>query len=162
MLSSQQITLITKEGHRIVTRSELKNISVLIKNELLSQNSNEVTLSDISLDSLQKVLEFAHHHKYKHPDVPKKPLPSSNISDALEDPWDCFFIKSLDLKLLIETMSAADIMGIESLSEICQAQLATFFKNKGIEELNQEFFVDEELTLSDEEELVKKYRIPEA
>lgn len=85
MLKLQQITLITKEGHKIVTRSELKNISHLIRHELLHSESTEISLINVSLEALQKILEFAHHHKYKHCDVPKKPLPTSDISDAIDD-----------------------------------------------------------------------------
>lgn len=59
-------------------------------------------------------------------------------------------------------MVSADYIGFDSLLQICQAQLASLFKDKGIEELSQDFQVEEELTPELEEELIKRYQIHEA
>lgn len=155
-MSDQQITLVTKEGTKVTTREAFRNLSNLINNVLEDSGVEEEIPIDVSFDVLQHILHFADHHNFQHAAPPKKPVPSNDIAQALEDPWDAIFIKGFSKDNLIDLLLAVNYLDIRSLLDICFATVASEFKGKNIEELKEEYGITEEFTPEVEEELKRE------
>ncbi|CAG9319998.1 unnamed protein product [Blepharisma stoltei] len=153
-MSDQLITLVTKEGTKITTSHNFKNLSNLIQNVLEDSGPNEeIPIEYVSEDTLRRILEFAEHHQFIAPAPPKKPIPSRDISKAIEDQWDVSFIKSFDDNKLTELILSVNYLDMKSLLDICCACIAARFKERSVEELREEYHVQEEFTLEVEQAL---------
>ncbi|CAG9318042.1 unnamed protein product [Blepharisma stoltei] len=156
-MSDQQITLVTKEGIKVNTRESFRNLSHLINNVLEDSGvGEEIPIEHVSNNVLHSILQFAEHHNFQPAAPPKKPIPSNDIAQALEDPWDAEFIKRFNRDELIELLLAVNYLDMRSLLDICFATIASMFKGKNIEELKSEYGITEEFTPEMEEQLKRE------
>lgn len=70
------------------------NMSGLLKN-MLEDNDNyseDIPMESIPSSFLKDIIEYCEHYNFdKVPNIPK-PLPSNNLSQELNDPWEAAFI----------------------------------------------------------------------
>ena len=96
-------------------------------------------------------MEFLQYHNFQHPSEIRKPIPSSNITDCVEDPWDAEYINRFDNDTLLSLINAANYMDVKGLLDLCCAKIASNFKGKSIEELKQEYGIEGDFTPEEEE-----------
>jgi len=155
---SEEITLVTKDGEHVKTKPEFANLSGLIKNVLDDSGPNEeIPLDIVTKPMLEKILEYAIHHEFQSGASPKKPIPSNEIADAVEDSWDAEFIKSMSQDEVINLILACNYLDIKSLLELGLAFIACNFKGKSVEQIASEYGIEQDFTPEVEEELKKEF-----
>jgi hypothetical protein len=157
-MEEAKITLVAKEGDKVVTDQRIKEFSVLIKNIVEDSGlQEEIPLVSVSKAILDKIIEYCQHHSYTLPLPIKKPIPTDQIKDAVTDVWDADFINSFDEDSLIDLTLASNYMDIKCVLDLCCGKIASMFKGKTIDELRAKYGITEEFTPEEEERLKKEY-----
>ena len=99
-------------------------------------------------DMLKKIVEYLTHYKGVEPKYIPKPLPSSNLSDSIDE-WEINFINGIELDNLYDLINGANYMGINSLVDLASAKIASLMKDKTVEEMR--IMLNTECDLSEEE-----------
>ena len=153
-MDSPNLVLVSSDNQKIDIDSESAQKSHLL-NGLISDFSNQqepIKLPDIKFDILKKIVEYLTHYKDKTPkDIPK-PMPSSNLSEVIDE-WDVNFINSIELDNVFDLINAANYMDIPSLLDLSCAKIASLMKGKTIQEIKTMFNIECDLT----EEELKEY-----
>ena len=149
-MQKSQISIVSAEGRQVSVHWDFKKV---IKIEI---TGGVLNLYQTKMPVILKIIEFAHHHSF-NPRIPypEQPLKSYDISHVVSDDWNSNFFKTLNIEIVVEMISACDYIGFKSLSELCQAYVATIFKSMNIEELRDLFKVEKEYT--DDEENTDLY-----
>ena len=144
-MQKSQITIISSEGRQVsVNRDFGKLISYPIRDGI-------IVLSTIKMPAILKIIEFAQHHSYSPFLVQlDQPLKAFDIKKIVREEWDSNFFKSLRPEVVVDMINACEILGYKSLSELCQAYVATLFKSMNIEELKLLFKIDPNLSESED------------
>ena len=108
-------------------------------------------LPDVKSDILKKIVEYLTHYKGVEPKSIPKPLPSSNLSDSIDE-WDINFINGIELDNLSDLINGANYMSVNSLLDLACAKIASLIKDKTVEEMRTMFNIKCDLS---EEELKK-------
>ena len=106
---------------------------------------------DVKSDILKKIVEYLTHYKSTDPKSIPKPLPSSNLSDSIDE-WDINFINGIELDNLSDLINGANYMSVNSLLDLACAKIASLIKDKTVEEMRTMFNIKCDLS---EEELKK-------
>ena len=153
-----RITLVAKDGEKVVTDQRIKEFSVLIKNIVEDSGiQEEIPLVSVTKAILDKIIEYCQHHSYIVPPPIKKPIPTDKIEDAVSDPWDAEFINGFEEDPLIDLTLASKYMDIKCVLDLCCGKIASMFKGKTIDELRAKYNIQEEFTPEEEERLKKEY-----
>lgn len=154
---AETITLVCKELEKVSTNAQFANMSALVKNIVEDSGvSEEIPLEQVAQSVLAKILEYCEHHEFTIPEPIAKPLQSNNIYDAVPQ-WDGDFISAFNEDDLIELIKAANYLDIKCLLDLGLAKIAAKFKGKTVEELRQEYNIQEEFTPEVEEQLKAEY-----
>eukprot|EP00842_Homolaphlyctis_polyrhiza_P004977 jgi/Hompol1/5480/HPOL_000919-RA len=135
------VKLSSSDAQEFTVPKEIACQSVLIKNMLedLGEDSDApIPLPNVSGAILQKVIEFATHHKDDAPPAPEDE--SKNIAKSSEDidEWDREFIK-VDQGTLFEIILAANYLDMKALLDLGCKTVANMIKGKTIEEIRKEY-----------------------
>ena len=124
-MDATNLILVSSDNQKIEIDSESAQKSHLLKGLIsdFSAQPEPIQLPDIKYDILKKVVEYLTYYKDKTPkDIPK-PMPSSNLSEVIDE-WDVNFINSIDLDNVFDLINAANYMDISSLLDLSCAKTA--------------------------------------
>mmetsp|Transcript_5350 Transcript_5350/g.9821 ORF Transcript_5350/g.9821 Transcript_5350/m.9821 type:complete len:168 (-) Transcript_5350:3166-3669(-) len=154
---AEHLSIITKEGVVVQVDARLTSLSGLIKSIVDDMaSSEEIPIEALSTESLNLILEYFAHYDYSQPTAVPCPLPSADLREAIPS-WDFEFISRFNLDSLCEFYNLVDYLQIPSLSELCAAAIASFFKGKTAAEVRVLFNMPSDLTPEIEEQLMLKY-----
>ena len=145
----------------ILTSSDEQKFEIDIESTKLSEtliglidNNNPdqtIPLTDVKSDILKKIVEYLTHYKGVEPKSIPKPLPSSNLSDSIDE-WEINFINGIELDNLYDLINGANYMTINSLVDLASAKIASLIKDRTVEEMRTMLNIKCDLS---EEELKK-------
>jgi hypothetical protein len=154
---SDHLILVTSEDHKVEVDGRIKTMSNLIHSILQDAEPNEeIHLSKLSRENLGHILEYCNQHNYESPPPLPRPLPSVNLRDHVSE-WDASFIEGFSDDALIDLVNVCDYLDIKCILELCLAKIAIKFKGKDVNELRQEYSIEEEFTDEVEEGLKKEF-----
>lgn len=88
-------------------------------------------------NTIDTVVKYLVHYEGKTPQDPQKPLPSTNLKDAVKDPFDAELLEQYDDNkddLYRLTMSSVKL-GLKHLESLTLAKIASFIKGKPLEDI---------------------------
>eukprot|EP00347_Sterkiella_histriomuscorum_P001138 403373179 len=158
--SAQKLSFISMEGEKFLIDSRFIEMSGLIRN-MLEDNDNyteDIPMPSIPSSFLKDIFEYCTHYNFvKVPNIPK-PLPSNNLAQELNDPWEAQFIMKYDLEGLIKMIEHSNFLDIPAIFELSCAAVGAMFKGKNFEQVKKDFGLeDETFTPEEEEELQKRF-----
>lgn len=138
------------EGTIIEVDQEIVGKSIILKNMVDNSDKNEeIPLPNIKLQTLRKVIEYCEHYKNTEPLEIKKPLPSANLEDYVEE-WDFKYIDIEKVEDLINLVVAANFLDIEGLINLSCAKIACHIRGKSVEEIRELFGIENDFTPEEE------------
>ena len=156
MEDSSLIILVTKEGKEIEIPKKSVELSELLKGAINDfPNEKKIPLNEIDERIGGKIKEYLTHFNGNAPAEIEKPL-KSKIMKNNTDEWSANFIDKMTMDELENLTVAANYMGIYSLLDLCSAKFASFFKDKGEEEVLKEFNIKEPLTEEEKNKIIEE------
>ena len=153
---SESITLITKETEKVKVNSGISRMSELIKGIIEDSSNEEIPIEQIMKETLDIIIVYAEHHNYRNPIFLPCPLPSSDLSDYMDE-WHIKFLKNLSPTTFSELLQAANYLQMKSLLNILLGFLASQVREKSVDALRTEYDIQEPMTEETEEELMKEF-----
>ena len=149
-----KLTLICGDDGKLEIDSKSAIRSIFIKNKIGSLNkTNGIKLPEVTLDVLEKIIEYLKHYKNKEPQKIPKPLPSINLNEFIDE-WDINYISQMDINMVFNIIEASNYLEIPSLIDLSCAYVASLIKGRTADEMKAMFNVD--CDLSDEQ--IKEYQ----
>ena len=154
-MSSDYITVLTKEGKDIPIKKSSAMLSNLLKKQIEEGKDKEgaIPLSEVDEKIIDKIYEYLEHFNGKIPKEIEKPLQSNDMKDVTEDEWASNFVDKIPLEDLINLTTAASYMEINSLIDLCCAKLACMCQDKTEEEIFKVFNINETFTEDEKKQL---------
>ena len=149
------IKLIFKDGMQVeITKKDAK-LSELLKDTINNNPKiNSFTFNEIDEKSGIYIKEYLSNLKGVAPPKIEKPI-TTNEMEKLTDKWSAKFINSIPMEDLVNLSVAASHMGINCLSDLCCAKIASLCQDKTDEEIFKTFNINETFT-EEEKEKIKK------
>ncbi|XP_037039826.1 S-phase kinase-associated protein 1-like [Bradysia coprophila] len=152
------IRLQSSDGKVFKTKTEIAKTSGTIRNLLEDCQIEDgfdavIPLKNVSADILQKVLEYAEHHKdddVSPDDEDDKCRRTDNISQ-----WDADFLK-VDQEILFQLVLAANFLDLKGLLNVVCKTLANMLKNKTADEIRKTFDLVNDFTAEEEDQIRKE------
>ena len=143
------VVLISSDEQKFEIDIESTKLSGLLMGWIDNSKPDQtIPLTDVKSDMLKKIIEYLTHYKGVKPkDIPK-PLPSSNLSDSIDE-WEINFINGIELDNLYDLINGANYMSINSLVDLASAKIASLMIDKTVEEMR--IMLNTECDLSEEE-----------
>ena len=113
----------------------------------------EIMVNQIKSRHLKQIIDYLKHYENEKPKEIKKPLPSGDLKEVLDD-WDYNFINPLSLEECIDILNGAFFLDINELVDLCSAKIASEMLTGTVEEVREKF---EWKNMTDEEK--KEYGI---
>ena len=152
-----KVPIITKDDKEFQVDARINKLSMGMANWF--ESSTDPFYIDLSAEIFQKVLEYCEMHDY-NPLKVQKPIRSNNLKDNLAEK-DRKFVEGYNYLTIKPLLDAAFYLVMDSLREVCIVVIATEFyignTIDDIERLKAKFGVEGDLTLEEEEELLKEY-----
>ena len=147
------IKLKSSENEKFMIDKKAAKRSGLLK-ECIEADENFKKMNLIEVDSkiLKLIIEFLEHYKDSEPQLPQKPLKDSNVWQYLDE-WSKKFFSKLNLEDIISLINASNYMDIESLIQICCAIIASNMIDHPVDEVQNVFGIENNLTEEEMEEL---------
>ena len=153
MSYNNTIILFSAENEKFIIDKKAAKRSGLLKNCIEDdENFKELNLIDIDSKFLKIIIEFLEHYKDSEPQLPQKPLKDSNVWQYLDE-WSKKFFSKLNLEDIISLINASNYMEIESLMQICCAIIASNMIDHPVDEVQNVFGIENNLTEEEMEEL---------
>jgi S-phase kinase-associated protein 1 len=126
------LTIKSSDGVEYNTDSNISCMSGYISNFLKDNQSQNllISLDSIKSSELNLIIQFCEHHKFNSPSEIIKPLQYNELSKCVSDAWDAEFISGLDFDKVTELLIAAEFLMINSLTDLCYARMALYFRGK--------------------------------
>ena len=154
MEDNKQVTLISKEGEKIITTEKAVERSKLIKNLLQDYPEEaEIPLTEVTTETLKKIQEYLEHYQDKEPTPVQAPLISNDLKANGISEWDLSFI-NIESSKVFELLTAANYMDIQCLLDLAAAKIASIIKGLTPEDINNKFKFP--IMSPDEEEAIFK------
>lgn len=84
-------------------------------------------------------MEYCIHHEFiEIPRIPK-PIPSSDMYELCEDPWDADFINKFEREEVYTLVLAVNYLDIKCLLDLCCVKIAADFREMSIEKIKEVF-----------------------
>lgn len=151
------LTINTKDGKTFTVDSRITQLSRAIQNWY--ESSSDAMTVDLDSAIFDQVLKYCDLHDFKPPKI-QKPLKSQSLKDNLGEK-DYKFVQGYDYLTIKPLLDAAFYLIMDSLREVCITVIASefFIGNTidDIEKLKSKFGVNNDLTLNEEQELLKEY-----
>ena len=142
------VVLISSDEQKFEIDIESTKLSELLIGLIDNSKPDQTIPTDVKSDMLKKIVEYLTHYKGVEPKYIPKPLPSSNLSDSIDE-WEINFINGIELDNLYDLINGANYMGINSLVDLASAKIASLMKDKTVEEMR--IMLNTECDLSEEE-----------
>jgi len=137
--------------------SKILELSHFLKTTVEDMSSMDDPLDlDVSEVVLNWIKEFLEHYNFnaKAMKTIQKPLKTSNFEE-LTDTFSNNFLKSKTHQQIADLMMGTSYLQCQILFDYCCAFVASYFRDKTIDELKTEFNITEELTPELEEQIKK-------
>ena len=155
MEEESTIKLILKDGMQKVINKKAAQLSELLKATLKDKpNITSIPLENIQENNAIIIIEYLTHLNGIAPPEIEKPI-STNEMEKLTDKWSAKFINSIPLDDLVSLSVAASYMGINCLSDLCCAKIASLCRDKTDEEIFKTFNINETFT-EDEKDKIRE------
>eukprot|EP00388_Colpodella_angusta_P026732 GDKK01006832.1.p1 GENE.GDKK01006832.1~~GDKK01006832.1.p1 ORF type:complete len:173 (-),score=51.35 GDKK01006832.1:349-867(-) len=137
---SEGIKLISHEGESFSVPLEVAKMSTLVGTMLSGDEEEdqdkEIPLPNVKAPILAKVIEFCKHH-VTDPMTPfEKPLKDADLTKLIQE-FYATFIMSTDNDTLYHLTLAANYLDISPLLDLCSARIASFIKDKTVEQIRE-------------------------
>ena len=142
------VVLISSDEQKFEIDIESTKLSELLIGLVDNSKPDQTIPTDVKSDMLKKIVEYLTHYKGVEPKSIPKPLPSSNLSDSIDE-WEINFINGIELDNLYDLINGANYMSINSLVDLASAKIASLMKDKTVEEMR--IMLNTECDLSEEE-----------
>ena len=142
------VVLISSDEQKFEIDIESTKLSELLIGLIDNSKPDQTIPTDVKSDMLKKIVEYLTHYKGVEPKYIPKPLPSSNLSDSIDE-WEINFINGIELDNLYDLINGANYMSINSLVDLASAKIASLMKDKTVEEMR--IMLNTECDLSEEE-----------
>ena len=142
------VVLISSDEQKFEIDIESTKLSELLIGLIDNSKPDQTIPTDVKSDMLKKIVEYLTHYKGVEPKSIPKPLPSSNLSDSIDE-WEINFINGIELDNLYDLINGANYMSINSLVDLASAKIASLMKDKTVEEMR--IMLNTECDLSEEE-----------
>ena len=145
------IRLMTNDRHEVLVPRNILQPSVMIWSLVVEGYGIEypILLPEISLEILEKVLEYLRHVAAGNeaPDI-EKPLTSSNMRDVTTE----FYANYIDLSddEVSEIINAANFLEIKGLIDLGCAKMGSVIRGLSIQEFRQRFNIENDFTPEEE------------
>ncbi|KAI8826935.1 Skp1 family, dimerization domain-containing protein [Fimicolochytrium jonesii] len=150
------VKLTSSDGQDFAVPKEVACQSVLIKNMLEDvgeADDQPIPLPNVSGPILQKVIEYATHHKDDPPAPPEEEAKPKSSDDIGE--WDREFT-NVDQGTLFELILAANYLDMKGLLDLGCKTVANMIKGKSVEEIRKTFNIQNDFTPEEEEQIRKE------
>ncbi len=146
------IKLVSSDQETIEVKRKVVVQSNLIKSMLEDAEDEDIPVPNVNSKVLRKIMEFCEYES-DHGPCPEieKPLRSANLDEHVEK-WYADYI-NVDHEMLMEIMMASNYLDIKTLLELSCAKLASQLKNKTVEQLREEFGLENDFTPEEEAKL---------
>jgi S-phase kinase-associated protein 1 len=155
-LVSSDVTLVSSDSKKFKVPKNVACLSNIVK-EMIDDDENdeddqEIPLTYVKSDVLEKVLEFCTHCATEN-DFTKieKPL-SSNEMKNIVPRWYAQYINDMSQEMLFEVILASNFMHVQQLLDLGCAKIASMMKGESPENIKELFGISEEITESDIEQ----------
>jgi len=152
-----KLPIITKEDKEFNIDARITRLSQTIANWF--ESSTDPFYVDLDAIIFQKVIDYCEMHDYNPPKV-QKPIRSNSLKENLQEK-DRKFVENYNYLTIKPLLDAAFYLVMDSLREVCIVVIATEFyignTIDDIERLKAKFGVESDLTLEEEEALLKEY-----
>jgi len=135
---SDTIVLVSNDGHRVTFDGRIHSFSNLVKDIKGDDASPEDIPTKVSVDHLTKIKEFFEHHSYEKPASIEYPLKSANLHDSISQ-WDLEFVAGFSRDEFQVFYDMVDYLQIQVLMDLCGATIASWFKGKTLDQIQQDF-----------------------
>ena len=98
----------------------------------------EIMVNQVKTKELKKIIDYLKHYENEKPKEIKKPLPSGNLKEVLEE-WDYNYINPLSLEECIDLLNAAFFLDINELVNLSSAKIASEMLIGTVEEVREKF-----------------------
>lgn len=112
-----------------------------------------IPLPNVTGSILQKVIEWAEHHRNDPPQPPEDDLKEKRTDDI--DEWDIDYCK-VDQGTLFELILAANYLDIRPLLDLTCKTVANMIKGKTAEEIRKTFNIKNDFSPEEEEQVRKE------
>eukprot|EP00744_Colponema_vietnamica_P022421 GILI01032200.1.p1 GENE.GILI01032200.1~~GILI01032200.1.p1 ORF type:complete len:186 (-),score=49.55 GILI01032200.1:16-522(-) len=151
------VKLQSSDGHIIAVPTDVAFLTKAVKNLVsdvgLDQLSDGIELPSISHEVLQKVVEWATHHK----DDPAPAEDDENRAKRADDidQWDADFCK-VKQPMLFELILAANYLDMKGLLDLTCKTVANIIRGKNPEQIRAAFNIRNDFTPEEEEQVRKE------
>jgi hypothetical protein len=158
---------VTRDNVTIEVLKDVAKLSVLVTAAIdQDEKADSMPFPSVNSTIMAYVIEYLEHHfKTGKMQLPKKPLPSKNFADAVEDPWDAEFVDKVlatSQQHLYDLILAANYMDIESLLRLCCARTACLLKGQPLEKFKGILDPQQSIQNDNEEDGVEDIPIEES
>jgi hypothetical protein len=147
----------TKDGKEFNVDQRITTLSMTVSNWF--EASDDPLSIDINSEVFEKVLQYCEMHDYNPPKI-NKPIKSHILKENLESK-DLEFVSGYDYLTIKPLLDAAFYLVMTTLREVCICVIATeFYVGNTIDDIDRlkaKFGVESDLTLEEEEALLKEY-----
>ena len=151
-MATQKIKLLC-DSEILEIEEEVAIQSLVLRNMIEDTGlEGEIPIPNTRIQILKKALEYCSYYKGKEIPKIKKPLPSANLSEFLEE-WDFKFIDIEKVEDLIDLIVCANFLDIEGLLDLGCAKIASMIKGRTVEEIREIFGIENDFTKEEEAQL---------
>ena len=129
---------------------KLKTVKTLLE-DLGDEDDEAIPLPNVSSDILKRVIQWAEHHiNDPEDDDDEKKAPPVEIP-----PWDADFLNA-SLNTLVDINMSANFLEIRGLLNLTFRFFANMIIGKTPEEIRQTFYLEDDLTEAENEQIMKE------
>jgi hypothetical protein len=99
------------------------------------------------------VVDYLNQYSTREPSKIPEVLKTNDLSKELKDQWDVDFISNVSYELAFHLINAAVQLELENLHDLACCRIAAFMKGKTVEQVNNEFTIECQLTQEEAKEL---------
>ncbi|EDQ90844.1 uncharacterized protein MONBRDRAFT_31689 [Monosiga brevicollis MX1] len=137
---------------------KIVGMSVTIKNMLEDlglgdSDESPIPLPNVSGSILEKVIEYCTEHQH---DDPQPDDDLAHVDNDEPEGFDAEFVRDMDQGTLFHLILAANFLDIKSLLDLTCKHVASMIKNKGPQEIRDQFNIRNDFTPEEEERVQKE------
>ena len=153
--NEKKVILVSSDGEKVEISRKAAQRSVVVKDTIQDfPDSAEVPLINVKSNILKKIVEYLNHYENEEPKEIKKPLPSANFKECVEE-WDYKYI-DVEMEILFDIILGANYMNIKPLLELSCAKVASITRGKTTEENRKLFHITNDFTPEEEKQIAEQ------
>jgi len=122
-----EINIVTSDNFQYKVPRDIVNMLKNLHNNL-EQIGTNLKLNTLKSTEFQFIIDYCNHHKFVDPPLIVRPLRNNDLKKCVADEWDVDFINAFDFEKVTDLLLAAELLGCQSLIDLCYARMALFFR----------------------------------